>query len=101
MNTLENDSLLILPGDIRYKETLSQVPFWWKNFAAQNDECCNFGVDVETGLLKPLNRQQTWEYLFEGELEERLEQAELEPEDVWCDYTQEELKGVEQFFIDL
>ena len=98
---MDKETCLILPGTTVFNETLSQVPFWWKEYASQNDGWCNFGVDVESGLLKPLNKRETHEYLFGGEFEERIKQIELDPTDVWCDYSQEELEGVESFFIDL
>jgi hypothetical protein len=101
MVEIQYSSTLILPGDFLFEETLHQIPFWWESFAHENSGWCNFGVDSESGLFKPLNKQQTEDYLFGGEFEARLEQMEVEPEDVWFDYSQEELEAVEEFYVDL
>ncbi len=93
-------SSLILPGDPAYIETVSQLPAWWKSFAHQNSGWCNFGVDLESGLLKTLNRQQTFEYIYGGELEEVYKQKDLEEDEVFFGF-EGELDQVEEFYIDL
>jgi len=92
---------LILPGDPEYVQTLGQLPRWWQRFAHENEGWCNFGVDAANGLLKPLDKQGTIEYIFGGEFEEVYNRENFDEDEIFFDYDQSELSEVNEFYIDL
>lgn len=94
-------SPLILPGDVEFTRTIGQLPAWWEKFAHENEGWCNFGVDVDSGLLKPLNKQGTIDYIWGGEFQEIYDREGYEEKEVFGDYSKSELEEVEEFFIDL
>ena len=83
-----SNSLLILPGSLEYEETLGRsLPPDWQQRAFKAYGAFTFVADSETGLLRVADPDETDEYVYGGEYEERLlaieEEEELEVEFVY------------------
>jgi hypothetical protein len=66
------DSSLILPGTIEYEETLSQIPFYWKQLAADYSGEFGFAANSESRLLEVRDFSGMVDYIWGGEYEELL-----------------------------
>lgn len=89
---------LILPGDIEFEQTLSNIPPNWLEVANKNNGNYAFVADSETGLLRTVNGDDFREYLLGGEYDERLATMGYG----WdAGFTEDDLEGVDTFYIDL
>lgn len=63
-------SFLILPGHPLFDITLAMPPPVWKVHQQMTNECLNFVVDAESGILRIANPDELDEYLYGGEYDE-------------------------------
>lgn len=65
-------SMLILPGDPTFNETLMNPPPNWGQIAARDGNCVNFVADPDSGIFRAVTEAELQEYLEGGEYETRL-----------------------------
>ncbi|MEC4804430.1 MAG: hypothetical protein SAJ12_10510 [Jaaginema sp. PMC 1079.18] len=70
-------SELILPGTIEFEETLATVlPYNWQEIAYSACGDYNFIARAGSGVLEAVHESEAREYLYGGEYDQRLEEAE-------------------------
>ena len=88
---------IILPGDFEYEVTLATIPPDWKQVAEKQGNYA-FVVDPNSGIARAVGGNEFREYLLGGEYEERLATMGYNPDEVA--FTDEELEGVDVFYVD-
>lgn len=68
---------LILPGNPLFDLTLAtSIPPGWRQIADRAGEQTAFVASAESGILRPVDRHDLTEYLYDGEYDERMEAIE-------------------------
>jgi hypothetical protein len=78
--------MILLPHHLEYQETLADLPFFYNQIARQSAEVLH-AIQDNSGLFQIADDKRLKEYLFSGELDERIEfvdaYEEVEPDSEW------------------
>jgi hypothetical protein len=102
IESTKNCIQIILPGDPEFGLRLRQIPRDWKN-QADAKGCFAFVPDADRGgILRAANNAEFKEYVLGGEYEQYLQNlhGEFYAAPDGCEWYEDDLDGVEEFYID-